>query len=144
MIEVVNNNDDELISVLQSSFREVYKDNNALKNEFINNPYTKIFIYREDDDILGLIHINDIYDRYEINNFYVIDKYRNRGIGSLLLEKVIELGKKQKIKNITLEVRKNNILAISLYENYGFIAKSIRKGYYNGTDGILMEKEMIG
>ena len=79
MIEVVNNNDDELISVLQSSFREVYKDNNALKNEFINNPYTKIFIYREDDDILGLIHINDIYDRYEINNFYVIDKYRNRG-----------------------------------------------------------------
>ena len=144
MIEVVNNNDDELISVLQSSFKEVYKNNNELKNEFINNPYTKIFIYREKDDILGLIHINDIYDRYEINNFYVIDKYRNRGIGSLLLEKVIELGKKQKIKNITLEVRKNNILAISLYENYGFIAKSIRKGYYNGTDGILMEKEMIG
>ena len=144
MIEVVNNNDDELISVLQSSFKEVYKNNNELKNEFINNPYTKIFIYREKDDILGLIHINDIYDRYEINNFYVIDKYRNRGIGSLLLEKVIELGKEQKIKNITLEVRKDNILAISLYENYGFIAKSIRKGYYNGTDGILMEKEMIG
>ena len=44
-------------------------------------------------------------------------------------------------KNITLEVKKDNIPAISLYKSVGFVEKAIRKGYYQGIDGILMEKE---
>ena len=44
-------------------------------------------------------------------------------------------------KNITLEVRKDNIPAINLYKKFNFQEKAIRKGYYQGTDGILMERE---
>ena len=44
-------------------------------------------------------------------------------------------------KSITLEVREDNLYAIKLYEKFGFIKKAIRKGYYQGIDGILMERE---
>ena len=44
-------------------------------------------------------------------------------------------------KSITLEVKKDNIPAINLYKKFGFQEKAIRQGYYQGVDGILMERE---
>ena len=44
-------------------------------------------------------------------------------------------------KDITLEVNIKNSIAIKLYKNFGFEEKAIRKGYYNGIDGILMERK---
>ena len=43
-------------------------------------------------------------------------------------------------KSISLEVNVNNLYAIKLYENFGFKKVAIRKGYYNGIDGFLMER----
>ena len=55
----------------------------------------------------------------------------------MLLKKMIHTVK----KDITLEVKKDNISAIKLYEKNGFIKKAIRRGYYNGVDGILYERK---
>ena len=84
-----------------------------------------------------------MYDRYEIANIYVKKENRNQKIGSKLLEKVIKLGEQQQIKNITLEVKKDNVYAIKLYEKNKFKKVAIRKAYYDGTDGILMERKMM-
>lgn len=143
MIISVNLDDINLINKIQNTFCDVYKQKNELINELKQNPYTKLYIYVEKDNIIGLLHLNDIYDRYEINNIYVLEEQRNKGIASKLIEHIIELGKNNKIVNITLEVRKNNFNAIKLYKKYNFEEKAIRKGYYNGIDGILMEKEMM-
>ena len=42
--------------------------------------------------------------------------------------------------SITLEVKETNVAAIKLYKKYGFEEVAVRHGYYNGVDGILMEK----
>ena len=42
---------------------------------------------------------------------------------------------------ITLEVSKENERALALYKKYGFKEVALRKGYYDGVDGILMEKK---
>ena len=44
-------------------------------------------------------------------------------------------------KSITLEVKEDNIPAIKLYKKYNFEKKAIRAGYYNGVDGLLMERK---
>ena len=44
-------------------------------------------------------------------------------------------------KDISLEVRENNDPAIKLYKKYGFEEVAVRKGYYNGIDGLLMERK---
>ena len=59
------------------------------------------------------------------------------------MKKIIDEAEINEKINITLEVRKDNIPAINLYKKHGFFEKAIRKGYYKGTDGILMEKEMM-
>lgn len=116
-----------------------YKDIENIFKQIFNqelklNVYSKIVAYKE-DKIIGFLIYDDIYDRYEIEYIGVLEEYRNKGIGSKLMEYL-------KDKPITLEVDVTNEFAIKLYEKYGFKKVSVRKKYYNGNDAYLMLKEV--
>ncbi len=130
--------------------QEFYNHYNSETNSYIDilkeektNPYLKYCFYVGNNKILGYITYLDIYDRFEISNIYVLREFRGNGIASKMLQFVIDEGLNKKINNITLEVNSKNTSAIALYHKYGFKKVAIRSGYYSGTDGILMEKEMI-
>ena len=130
--------------------QEFYNRYNSETNSYIDilkeekaNPYLKYCFYVGNNKILGYITYLDIYDRFEISNIYVLREFRSNNIGSKMLQFVIDEGLNKKINNITLEVNSKNTSAIALYHKYGFKEVAIRSGYYSGTDGILMEKEMI-
>lgn len=130
--------------------QEFYNHYNSETNSYIDilkeektNPYLKYCFYVGNNKILGYITYLDIYDRFEISNIYVLREFRSNNIGSKMLQFVIYEGLNKKINNITLEVNSKNTSAIALYHKYGFKEVAIRSGYYSGTDGILMEKEMI-
>ncbi len=126
--------------------KEVLKDNfsienhddmlNNIKDDFINNPYGKLIVY-EEETIIGYLYYSLIYDRIEINQIEVKEKFRNLKIASKLMEYLVNLNS----SNITLEVRIDNIPAIKLYEKYNFKNVAIRKNYYKDCDGILMIRE---
>lgn len=112
------------------------------KKEFSTNPYLKIITYVEKDKIIGFLLYSLIYDRIEIEQFEVITKERRKGIGDKLLKYLIEKYENTNIKNITLEVKEDNIAAINLYQKSGFKKIAIREKYYYGVNGILMEKTL--
>ena len=125
---------------------EITEDNNRfLKDSYLiekkipielkNNPFARVLLLLENEEIIGYLYFSDIYERAEINQIEVNLIHRNCGKGSKLLEKMISLVD----KDITLEVREDNTPALKLYKKYGFVETAIRKGYYNGVDGILME-----
>lgn len=108
-----------------------------IEKEIENNPYAKILIYEENNRIIGYLYYSEIYERIEINQIEIEVSNRNCGKGDKLLKKLTDSVN----KSITLEVRVDNIPAIKLYKRNGFEEKAIRKGYYNGIDGILMERK---
>ncbi len=110
------------------------------KKEFSTNPYLKIITFVEKDKIIGFLLYSLIYDRIEIEQFEVITKKRSQGIGSQLLSYLIDKYQNTNIKNITLEVKEDNIAAINLYKKYDFKIVSIREKYYDGINGFLMER----
>lgn len=112
------------------------------EKEFSTNPYLKIITYVEKDKIIGFLLYSLLYDRIEIEQFEVITKERRKGIGDKLLKYLIEKYQDTDIKNITLEVKEDNIVAINLYEKYGFKKISTREKYYDGINGLLMEKTL--
>lgn len=143
MITTLKENNTEFITNIVKNFPMVFSSKEQIKNDFKNNVFTRYFIYLENDNIIGFINYYDLYDRYEIANIYVKEEKRNQKVGSKLLNEVIKLGEKQQVKNITLEVKKNNFHAIRLYEKNEFKKIAVRKAYYEGTDGILMERKMM-
>lgn len=112
-------------------------------SNFEKNPYVRYLFYLNNDSVVGYLIYEDIYDRFEIDFIFVDDKYRRKGIASELLNELFKIASDKKVINITLEVRKDNYSAISLYLKHGFLYRAIRSKYYNGIDGILMEKEMM-
>lgn len=133
----------DLINRLEKQFPYFFLSNNEIIKDLNNNVFSKYFIYVEESNIIGFVNYFDIYDRFEIVNIFVTETYRNKKIGSKMLEHLIKLGEKQNIKNITLEVKKDNIVAINLYKKYNFEIVAIRKLYYQGIDGLLMERKMM-
>ena len=122
--------------------REINKEDYSLANSllkdykysidsFLNNPYEHIIMYEDK----GLLIYSKIYERIEIDYIVVDTKYRCLGIGSKLLNYIID---NNNIDNITLEVRESNDIAIKFYEHNGFKRVAIRDNYYDNENGILM------
>lgn len=127
MIETLNSN--------QTS--NSFVDLKELEKELSQNPFGKILVYKKENRIIAYLYYSEIYERVEINDIEVEEQYRNMEIGTELLNKLTEIVQ----KSISLEVRINNYNAIKLYKKFGFQEKAIRKGYYQGIDGILMVRE---
>lgn len=66
-----------------------------------------------------------VYSRnmHTVVNFGIIEEYRGRGYGRLLLKKLISLSKERCIKKLYIRVDENNIKARKLYEWGGFTEK---------------------
>lgn len=135
MIEKLTNNNDKLEQI----FPEIIKKG-RIENDLKNNPFSNYYVYKDLDKVVAFINFDIIYERMELIDIYVIDNFRNHKIATRLMNKMLSDAKVNNVKSITLEVRKDNIKAINLYEKYGFKQVAIRKGYYQGVDGLLMEK----
>ena len=129
IIEVTKEN----TSILNDSFLS----KEQVESDLQNNPFGKYLLLIENSEIIGYVYYSEIYERAEINQIEISFFHRNCGKGSILLKKLISIVD----KDITLEVKKDNIPAIKLYKKFNFQEKAIRKGYYNGIDGILMERK---
>ncbi|MBO4770385.1 MAG: ribosomal protein S18-alanine N-acetyltransferase [Clostridia bacterium] len=79
-------------------------------------------------------------DDGEICTVCVAKEHRRKGIGSLLLESLVNEGKQLGIKIFNLEVRAENSPAITLYEKHGFTITGKRKNYYSNPieDALVM------
>ena len=130
MIRELKNND---LSILDNGILQ--KD--TVLHEFKVNPFCHYIVYIDNNQqVIGYLYYSDIYDRIEINQFEVAFIHRNCGIGNTILQFLTN----SVDKSMSLEVKEDNGLAIHLYEKFGFVRVAIRKGYYNGIDGILMER----
>lgn len=125
------------IDEVEAANKLLFNFNYNLNTESFNNPFFNSLVYI-DDGIKGIIIYNLLYDRVEIDYIIVDKNYRKKGIGSLLLKQV----EKNKLNNITLEVRESNIYAINFYKKNGFEIVAIRKNYYGTENGYLMLKKL--
>lgn len=80
----------------------------------------------------------------EIFNLAIDKKYQKEGIGTLLIQKVIQTGVKHGTTSIWLEVRASNSAAIALYEKNKFRETYQRKNFYNHPqeDALVMKLDI--
>jgi ribosomal-protein-alanine N-acetyltransferase len=97
----------------------------------------------EGGQLLGYMIISRYVDAWHVMNVAVDPEHRRRGIAMSLLERLFELTDDGTRRGYTLEVRVSNDGAIRLYEEAGFRARGIRRGYYtdNREDALIMWKD---
>lgn len=131
---------EEIKDTLVSDFDDFWTYS-ILKDE-LNSSSSHYIVAKSDSKIIGFCGIKVVLDSADIMNIVVKKDFRNLGIGTALLNEIITLCSSLNLSSITLEVRKDNTHAISLYRKFGFETLGIRKKYYNGIDGFIMEKKI--
>ncbi len=77
-----------------------------------------------------------------ILNLAVAPELRNLGVGTALVNYVIEKLRNQGVKRVWLEVRISNTGARTFYKKFGFREEGIIENYYTLEDAIVMVKEI--
>ena len=140
MIKKLIINDVDYIEQIFSLEKEIFKNsafNKSYIETLIKGDNSFIYIYLIEDKIYGYLIVLDSIDVYEILAIATIEEYRNKGIAQELLDKI-------KIKDIFLEVRESNQVAISFYKKNKFKEISVRKNYYSepNENAIIMKLEV--
>ena len=140
MIKKLTNNDIDYIEQIFNLEKEIFKNSAFSKsylNTLIKGDNSFIYIYLIDDKVCGYLIILDSIDVYEILAIATVEEYRNKGIAQKLLNKI-------KTKDIFLEVRESNQVAINFYKKNKFKEISIRKNYYPkpAENAIIMKLEV--
>lgn len=104
----------------------------------LKKDYARYYICLSDSAPVGYVGIWCIYETAEL--IRIAAAPQGQGIGGALLDRAICAAKKDGCERMLLEVRRGNLPAIGLYKSRGFNEISVRRGYYDGEDAIIMER----
>ena len=139
IVEMTFKDFEEIKDILQTDFDEFWSQN-ILKSE-LESELSKYFVAKKDGKIVGFAGVIILPDDVEITNIVTKKNERKRGIGKLLLDKLIQIAFELQ-KDISLEVNEKNESAINLYTKAEFKEVGIRKKYYKGCENaIIMTKK---
>lgn len=82
------------------------------------------------EGVVGYAVLWCVMDHGELANLAVHPTHRGRGLGSLLLDRVLARAAERGVRNLYLEVRVSNERAAALYERRGFQEIGRRRDYY--------------
>jgi [ribosomal protein S18]-alanine N-acetyltransferase len=138
---------DRVVEIEKDGFRHPWS--RALLERELGHAWSTILLATEDDGadgerILGFIVFWLVHDEVHVLNIATALEARRRGIGRALMEAAAAAGRARGATLATLEVRRSNTAAITLYRALGYRQVGIRPNYYTdeGEDAIVMVVEL--
>ena len=105
-----------------------------------SNDFACYIVALDDMEIIGFAGCWISFEEAQVTNIALTSAQRDRGLGKVLMAKLMRAAAERGAERMTLEVRPSNTSALRLYEGLGFAAIGVRKKYYqdNDEDAILM------
>jgi len=113
-----------------------------LSKYFNGSDTSRIYVVAktEDNKIVGICYIEKSFKSLKtirLGNMLVKKDFRGQGVGTALIDKVIEYAKKNSIKKIWLWTQEELLGAIKLYEKKSFKLEGKQKAQFCGKDALL-------
>ena len=133
----------------------------SVEDESFTNPWTRemyawelqnrsvchIYVARtEECEVAGFCAFWLVFDEIHINNVAVRPRYRGQGMGTAVMHRVFEEGRRLGARRATLEVRASNEGARRLYERLVLYVAGVRPNYYSKdvVDALFLWRDGIG
>ena len=126
-----------LRSIYHTEDADGYKEGEL--DRFWSGNENRIFV-AEDREVMAFLSVEVHHEQGDyvyLDDFSVTEEYRNRGIGSRLLNAAESYAKEINIYEVLLHVEKANELAMSLYERSGYMR------YRDDGTRFLMKKNLL-
>lgn len=142
-IEEISKNDAPSVAKIEKEcFSTPFSEDDILG--YIDNPIWHFFVAKNGGSVVGYLSFTKILDECQIVNVAVSQDARKMGIGSLLIEGLLDFCRNNDVCKLFLEVRESNEAAIKLYEKFGFLKVGISKNHYSmpTENALLMNLEI--
>lgn len=120
----MENLDEKFYKIIDSEFNKF-----TTKNGVICNYKSFAFIAKEDNKVVGIITGNSYYKEVHISDLIILEQYRNKHIGSQLMQTVENYYKDKGFENINLTTY--GFQAPQFYKKCGFEIEFIRESKEN-------------
>ena len=121
---------DDIVAIEAASFNNPWT-RDMYERELQNPDVSFLYVLRmPGEGIVAFCSFWLVLDELHINNLAVRGDVRARGLGTALLEHVLQAGASRGAGRATLEVRRSNAAARRLYESLGFEVAATRPNYY--------------
>jgi ribosomal-protein-alanine N-acetyltransferase len=129
----------EVLNIEQGSFEFAWSE-----DDFVNclRQRNCIGMVAEHDERVVAFMIYELHkSRLHVINFAVHPRFRRRGVGAQMLQKLVAKLSQQRRNKILLEVRETNLQAQLFFRQNGFRAVSVLRDFYEDTteDAYLMQ-----
>jgi len=115
--------------------------------EELARDFAHLWVVREHPGAVAAAFLNfwSVADEFHILNLATHPEHRRRGHATRLLSRVIERADRERARVLTLEVRRSNVTAQTLYRRFGFRAIGVRAAYYadNQEDALVMLLDVL-
>lgn len=126
--------------------KELYKNPwhlNQFKYELEENEFSYMYVLEHNGVIVGYYGFWVMFDEVDITKVSIRKEFQGMKLSNILMEDCFKRVNSLECVKINLEVRADNVKAISLYKKHGFKEVCVRKDYYGkNEDALMMCKEM--
>ena len=130
------------LKAVQAIEQESFHDSWAVESWLaeLNSSIAKYIVLEQDAIIKGFAGFWLIAGEAQVTRVAVAKDERGKGLGKILTEELIAAAWAEGAEAVTLEVRKSNIAAQTVYIQTGFTISGVRPNYYedNKEDAIIM------
>jgi [ribosomal protein S18]-alanine N-acetyltransferase len=134
---------DAVVALEAASFTNPWS-REMLQRELEQPTSARVYVLRLPDvQVAAFCSCWVIADELHINTIAVEASRRRQGLGRALIQQVLAAVAVEGVRRVTLEVRRSNAAALSLYESLGFAVAGVRKRYYTQPeeDALILWRE---
>ena len=134
---------EETYEIVRMNLAGILADRDDYLDEFVSdmkNPVARYLVAEQDGKIIGYAGAWVILDESHVTNIAVLKEHRGQGTGKRLTHGLLQYLSNLGAAYATLEVRRSNAIAQTLYKSLGFVQLGVRKRYYAdyGEDALIM------
>ena len=130
------------LKAVQAIEQESFHDSWAVESWVaeLNSSIAKYIVLEQESIIKGFAGFWLIAGEAQVTRVAVAKDERGKGLGRILTEALVGAAWQEGAEAVTLEVRKSNIAAQTVYTQTGFTISGVRPNYYedNKEDAIIM------
>lgn len=109
------------LALYEKAPEQVSNSVEQLSQDLFKSFICEAIVAEENTEIAGFALFYTAYSTWKgkilyLEDFYVKEKHRNKGIGNMLFEKVVEIAKDKKVKRMDWQVLEWNALALGFYK----------------------------
>lgn len=144
-IRLMRADDVEKVHAIEEQCFAVPWSRESFLREVTQNLCARYLVLCEDGEAVAYAGMWFVLDEAHVTNIAVRPDRRARGYGKAITQALIQLAADSGMTWMTLECRRSNEVAQSLYRKLGFVEVGFRKRYYadNNEDALIMALERL-